>query len=92
MVFLFFLQVSRYRHANITYEVYLYEGATWILPESVVEFREPLDQKGLGMEDSAYACTSSVLKTSSSRLWGTVVGNKAHLLVSTGISIGENFE
>lgn len=79
-----YFQVSQYRRANVTYEVFLYEGATWILPESILEFRENLDQKGIGMADSTYACTSSVLKQTSSRIWGTVVGNKAHVLVSTG--------
>ena len=50
-----------------------------------MEFRENLDQKGLGMADSNYACASGIMKHSSSRFWGTVIGNKAHLLVSTGM-------
>ena len=81
--FCLFFQVSQYRRANVTYEIYLYEDATWILPESIVEFREVLDQPGIGMSNT-YACSSSYLRATSSHLWGTVVGDKAHLLVSTG--------
>ena len=78
--------MSLYHRANITYELYLYEGATWILPESVVEFRAALDQPGIGMSNS-YACSSSYLRGTSSYLWGTVVGDKAQLLISTGTNI-----
>ena len=37
------------------------------------------------MANSAFACAGSLLRTSSSYIWGKIIGNKAHLLVSTGI-------
>ena len=39
---------------------------------------------------NSFACSSTYLKGSSGHLWGTVVGDKAQLLVSTGILSYQN--
>ena len=52
--------------------------------ESPVTTGEPLDQKALGMPLSSYACAGSLLRKTSSRFWGTVVGLKSHFIVSQG--------
>ena len=78
------LQVSKYKRTNITFEVFLYESAKWILPDSTVVFRAPLDQRGLGMVTQDTSCPASVLRTTSSRIFGFLDGRKAHLLVSSG--------
>ena len=54
------------------------------MPESTVEFREVLDQRALGMGTTSTSCVASVLRDTSSHLWGTVDGSKSHLLVATG--------
>ncbi|WAR25690.1 hypothetical protein MAR_011394 [Mya arenaria] len=51
-------EVSQYRRTNISYEVFLYEGATWVWPDSTVEFRRTLDQRALGMDTGATSCSS----------------------------------
>lgn len=78
------LQVSQYRRTNITYELFLYEGATWVLPESTVEFREVLDQGAHGMNTGSTSCPTSMLRATSGHLWGIIDGRKAQLLISTG--------
>lgn len=77
-------KVAQYERANVTYEVYLYEGATWITPEATLEFRQPLDQRGMGMSTTATSCPSSQLRSSSGRFYGTLDSFKTHILVSTG--------
>lgn len=76
------LQSSAYRRANMTYHLFLYEGATWILPEATVEFREVLDEAGRGIRSDA--CSSGLLNSNFIKIWGTVLGDKAHLLIATG--------
>lgn len=76
------LQSSAYRRANMTYHLFLYEGATWILPEATVEFREVLDEAGRGIRSDA--CPSGLLNSNFIKIWGTVMGDKAHLLIATG--------
>lgn len=76
------LQSSAYRRANMTYHLFLYEGATWILPEATVEFREVLDEAGRGIRSDA--CPSGLLNSNFMKIWGTVMGDKAHLLIATG--------
>lgn len=76
------LQSSAYRRANMTYHLFLYEGATWILPEATVEFREVLDEAGRGIRSDA--CPSGLLNSNFIKIWGTVIGDKAHLLIATG--------
>ena len=66
----------------MTYHPFIYKESTWILPEATVEFRESLDEKGKGMSSSA--CTSAYLNSNTVKIWGTVVGDLAHLLVSSG--------
>ncbi|XP_052779121.1 uncharacterized protein LOC128216566 [Mya arenaria] len=80
-------EVSQYRRTNISYEVFLYEGATWVWPDSTVEFRRTLDQRALGMDTGATSCSSSILRTTSGRIWGNIDGTKSHLLVSTGATL-----
>ena len=79
---LFHSQSSKYRRANVTYHPFIYKDATWILPEATVEFRQSLDEHGKGM--SSLACSSTYLNSNTVKIWGTVIGNLAHLLVSTG--------
>lgn len=76
------LQSSAYRRANMTYHLFLYEGATWILPEATVEFRDVLDEAGRGIRSDA--CPSGLLNSNFIKIWGTVIGDKAHLLIATG--------
>ena len=66
----------------MTYHLFLYETATWILPDATVEFREVLDEAGRGIRSDA--CPSRFLNSNSVKLWGTVIGDKAHLLIATG--------
>lgn len=77
-----FFQTSAYKRANMTYHLFLYEGATWILPKATVEFREVLDEAGRGIRSDA--CPSGLLNSNFVKIWGTVIGDKAHLLIATG--------
>lgn len=77
--------MNEYGRANVTYHPYIYEGATWILPDATVEFRESLDERDKGI--SSTACTSGFLNSNTVKIWGTVQGDLADLLVASGINI-----
>jgi hypothetical protein len=80
---LFFLQDNEYGRANVTYHPIIYEQSTWIWPDTTLEFRESLDERGKGISTSA--CTSSYLNSNTVKIWGTVIGDLTDLLVATGI-------
>ncbi|KAL4226615.1 hypothetical protein ACF0H5_014598 [Mactra antiquata] len=80
-------EVSQYKPTNISYELYLYEDATWVMPESRVIFREVLDQQSLGMDTSSTSCPSNILRSTNGRFWGTIDGTKTHLIVSRGAEV-----
>ena len=66
----------------MTWNPLVFEQATIILPTATVEFRPPLDQHGMGM--TATACPQNVLSSNNRRIWGTVVGDNAHVLIGSG--------
>ena len=78
-----FLQDNEYGRANVTYHPFIYEQSTWIWPDTTLEFRESLDERGKGI--STTACTSSYLNSNTVKIWGTVIGDLTDLLVATGI-------
>ena len=75
--------MSQYRHVNMTVAIYVYENATLVLPPAVVDFRQRFDQAAL---DVPQACPATDLVSSQVKIWGRLIGDKAHLLVSKGES------
>ena len=73
-------QISPYKRVNVTYALYVYEGATFELPTATVEFRVPLDQTGWPGDN----CPSSFLISSTRTIWGQLTANNAHILIGTG--------
>lgn len=54
-----------------------------ILPPAVVEMRAALDEKTKGM-NSNNCPTSYLISKTINTIWGTLEGDRAHLLVGTG--------
>ena len=75
-------QVSPYRRVNVTYALYVYEGANVVWPTATVEFRLRLDQTAEHMPGPS--CPSSFLMDSTRTIWGQLTANNAHLLIGTG--------
>ena len=80
-------QVSPYRRVNMTYALYVYEGANVVLPTATVEFRQRLDQSGEHMPGDN--CPASFLVSNTRTIWGQLTANSAHLLIGTGEYIQE---
>ncbi|XP_033745593.1 uncharacterized protein LOC117331107 [Pecten maximus] len=78
-------ETTQHRRANVTYLLFLYKNATWILPDATVEFRESLNEVSQGISSSA--CSSSYLNSNTVKIWGTVVGDKANLLLASGATL-----
>ena len=66
----------------MTYALYVYEGATVVLPTATVELRQRLDQTGEHMPGDN--CPSSFLVNSTTTIWGQLTANNAHILIGTG--------
>ncbi|KAK2190044.1 hypothetical protein NP493_91g04021 [Ridgeia piscesae] len=68
----------------MTVAIYVYENATLVLPPAVVDFRQRFDQAAL---DVPQACPATDLVSSQVKIWGRLIGDKAHLLVSKGATL-----
>ena len=82
LTFKHIFQVSPYKRVNVTYALYVYEGATVVLPTATVEFRQRLDQTGEHMPGDN--CPSSFLVSNTTTIWGQLTANDAHMLIGTG--------
>ncbi|KAK3576661.1 hypothetical protein CHS0354_004945 [Potamilus streckersoni] len=79
------LPLPKYHRLNVTYVPYVYENATWILPDSVIEFRQSLDEKSSGINTAS--CDTSFLNSNTLKIWGNIIGDDAQLLIATGITM-----
>ncbi|XP_070535282.1 uncharacterized protein [Ptychodera flava] len=77
--------VSPYKRENVTYAPYIYENATFKLPTATSEFRQSFDWNEVS--GAFNPCPASMLVSSQDKIWGTLDGSNAHLLVGTGGTI-----
>lgn len=66
----------------MTWNPLVFEKANLILPTATVEFRPSLDQ--MGKEMPGPACAGITLFGTNPKIWGNLIGDKAHLLVGNG--------
>lgn len=67
---------SEYKRINVTWAPFVYEGATFVLPNGTVEIRRA--------ESLSYP---SIARSSFVKVWGIVLGFKAHLMVAYGATV-----
>lgn len=67
---------SEYKRINVTWAPFIYENATFVLPNGTVEIRKA--------ESLSY---SNIQRSSEVNFWGSVLGFKAHLMVAYGATV-----
>lgn len=67
---------SEYKRINVTWAPFIYENATFVLPNGTVEIRKT--------ESLSY---SNIQRSSEVNFWGSVLGFKAHLMVAYGATV-----
>ena len=67
---------SEYKRINVTWAPYVYESATFVLPNGTVEIRRA--------ESLSYP---NIQRSSQVSFWGIVLGFKAHLMVGYGATV-----
>ena len=72
----------------MTYTPYIYNGATWILPNATVEFREPLSNQAIGASCASGYLRSAVYTT----IWGYMDAHRAQVLVATGKFVSQDVQ
>jgi len=67
---------SEYKRINMTWAPFIYENATFVLPNGTVEIRRA--------ESLSYP---NIQRSSEVNFWGSVLGFKAHLMVAYGATV-----
>lgn len=67
---------SEYKRINVTWAPFIYENATFVLPNGTVEIRKA--------NSLSY---SNIQRSSQVSFWGSVLGFKAHLMVAYGATV-----
>jgi hypothetical protein len=73
------IQVSPYKRVNMTWFPVIYEEAKLILPPAWYEIRSPLADGG--------TCAASYLVSAVRQIWGSLIGNDAHVIIGSGMQI-----